>query len=697
MSFFAQSPSALAPATFSGGGKRGKAASIEILSLTPAGDIPNGKGMRSTTVMIVAPFRKQESFDVVPGAGAELVGPDLVFDLQEIDVADKEAKKGSMQRANRHPVEEKCVLTLGSVFELAQHKMAPVLPHRIYKVNLSAADLDDYKGVKVMRFAVEGAITHLRPYHQMSPSEQNWALLAQQAAGLVSTPLVHAVYTPETAARVKNMSEEQRKDWNKEKKKEMSHIFTPPTCAMKRNPLVFSRHHGVGPGEDYLANALIQRGKRANFLKEPALPMSTDDAWPRIKAGEGGAASTAIEFMKFSIEGEQFIPKKGATPPLPITDKHTIPMAYDYNKFRVDVLVSSSTLQGYGVVDDRHQFGVELRALVYATPSLYRCWLSGNDAEVVEPAPDVDVRLSVATSGTKLEKGKPADTTGVLPDIPVGVVNAGYPVSRDAAMELLSVLHTREPGRYATNMSTVGDMMDAQGIARLPENTLNTATGTRRIYNLLEAALNIETLPETDWTFFVIPNRAIKSVDPPVDGKPAVESLGYQYYRKQVEELGEEGASKSMGELFVALASGKLQALGKLTQEAQDAFYVNGLTFNFLMFAIRNNYIAQRGLTPLSCVNHVGIMNGLAHELYPDDLSDIAEMKRVHPWFYTYAFQRKQKRKSDGDDEPEEKKQACSSEPSEQDGSNVDPPPSDTKMDDPPTVTDDDLASLALP
>jgi len=246
--------------------------------------------------------------------------------------------------------------------------------------------------------------------------------------------------------------------------------------------------------------------------------------------------------------------------------------------------------------------------------------------------------LSVSTSGARLQPGALADTTGVLPDIPVGIVNAGYPVSQRHAIELLDALHDREPDRYDKDMSTLQDLMDKDNVQRLPPNPLWTATGTKLVHNLLESPLNASTLPEGTWTFFAIPRKGHKSYEPAVGDKEAVQSVGYQYYRQLHDTLGDKEAADRMGAVFSALAHDNLQAIGQLDKDALTAFHDKKETFTFLLFALRTEYVANRTLTPLSCTNHVAIMNRLARELYPEDLSDVAAgQKHSQAWFYTHA------------------------------------------------------------
>ena len=650
MSLFAQSASASMPVSASMGGKRGAVATLEVFTLSPNRAI--GNGVSSALAMVVAPFSKQQSFQVL-GAGAELKGNFLVFDLQEIDAQDKANKRGLKQRVNRNPCDQKFVMQLGSVISLTQHKMADLMAHHIYTVSVGSVDIDDYMGAKSIKITLDGAIKHVRSFEKMTPSEHSWLLTSFQAAGLVNEPLVHPTYTTRAAEMVSHMNDEQMKAFKKEKGHKAADIYTPPTCCMRNSALVFPRLHGIRRGEDYLANALVQCGVRSGYWKEPALELSTDDAWMRMMVREGATVAEKVDYMKFALGGEQYLPRKGANPKVPLADADTFRAVYEHVDVELVVLAGTSAIMGYGVMDPRHTMGRELRALIYHTPSLYRTYMSGStNYNTVQPSSESKISISVATSGEKPKPGQSVDTTGVVVDLAVGIVNAGYPVTSKDAVALMTSLAAREPERYAVDMSKFRNgLPDAEGMP-IPANPLNKALSGQTIINVLEYNHNVAELTDDDWAFFVIPNAGSKSSEKPDKSAPAgtpdIESLGFQYFRQQCEALGEEGAAAKMGKMFVAMLEDEVQELDK---QAMQAFYkaipkdVKG--FHFLLFAVSKAYIEERDLTPLSTTNHKTIIDRCAHELFPEDGSKTVHVPRV--WHYPYAYEAANKRKASSD------------------------------------------------
>lgn len=645
MSLFAQSASASWSVSANMGGKRSAVVTLEVFTLGP--NRPTSNGVSVAPAMIVAPFFKQQSFKVL-GAGAELMGNFLALDLQEVDPIDKANKRGLKQRANRTPCAQKCVLQLGSVISLSQHKMVDLMPHHIYSVSISAVDIDDYVGAKSLKFTLDGPIKHVRGFEKMSPSEHDWMLLSFQAAGLVNDPLVHPTYNDKATAMVSGMNDEQMKNFKKDKNHKAYEIYTPSTCAMRNSALVFPRLHGIRRGEDYFANALVQCGMRSGYWKEPALELSTDDAWPRMLLREGATTAEKVDFMKFALGGEQYVPRKGVKPKLPVSDAETFRAIYDHADVEVVVLAGTSAVMGYGVMDPRHTMGRELRALIYHTPSLYRTYMApATNYNTVQPSPESKISISVSSSGGKPKPGQSVDTTGVLVDLAVGIVNAGYPVTGKHAVELMKVLATREPERYAVDMSKFRNgLPDSEGMPIAP-NPLNKALTNQIIINLLEYNHNVAELKDDEWSFFVIPNGGAKSSEKPDKdapaGTPDIESLGFQYFRQQHQALGEQGVAQKMGDLFVNIANDDLDEVEKSARQAFHKSIPKDVgEFRFLLFAVSNNYIEERALTPLSTTNHKTIIDNYARELFPEDGSKLAH---VDAWYYPYSYEEDKKRK----------------------------------------------------
>lgn len=641
MSLFAQRPNASAPVAFNSGGKRNKQATIEVFTLTPSRPVGQSIGV---TAMIVAPFSKQNTF-AVHGSGAQRVGADLVLDLQEIDAADKASKRGKKEAAARRPCAQKCLLTLGSVLQIVQFQMPSLLAHHVYSINISAVDIDDYFGAKSFKYTLDGPPKHVRAYADMTPAEHDWLLLAIQAAGVVNEPLTHAVFNAATARRVECMNKEAMDAFKKEKNKQHE-VYTETTCCMRNSALVFPRINGIRAGEDYVYNAHAFRGHKTGSWAEPALPLTTDEAWPRMRTSDKDNSIVKVDYMKFSLGGEQNVPRRGFEDvPLPLgADEFRVVMVT--NELTVNVLVGYGGLMAYGVFDPRHLFGHEFRALVHATPTLVRSYISNGTEPLLEtPSATDKIAISVSSSGDKPKPGQRVDTTGVLLDLAVGIVNAGYRIDAASVLALFEVLAANEPQRYGVDMGELSraGWTDDEGKPIQP-NPLCTDPGQKRILNLLEYNHRIDALTDDTWAFFIIPNGGQKSMDVPAadapDGTPAPETIGFEYYRKANEQLGADAAAAKMGAIFVKIAADDIHELDKEARLAFQKSIPKGSSFQYLLFAVRKDYMEARGLNPLSTLNHKPILMARGRELYPEDLSELpAGAKRINAWYYPHSYE----------------------------------------------------------
>lgn len=510
-----------------------------------------------------------------------------------LDEKDREQKKGTNTAVMRIPDGEE-QLELGSVIEAQWGKdtqdedTTAVTPQCVYRLTVNEVRHDIYKDVSSTRYMLT-AFHRERHLWEMTAEEQEYLLAAFQLAPQVNGALTHLAFDglPLPAEQLKTRGAD---------------YFNAATRHMKQ------RQHLMPKQNCYDSPGSLVRAQRhlpTFFYKENALSTTLADSWPRVS--EKDNKKTYLEVLQFSVQGQQLRPR-GVPPSLPLSAAD-IRTAYNVDDVAVSVVGYGPIFDCFWLCDRRHLFNQGAgRVLIANTPAAFMCYLKNECAvSAARMGSKPLIELQMGATGKKDEITSSA-ATALLAH---GVVNAGYPIDKESAIKLMEVMHSREKMRYNTNMLAA----PVRNTFVPPKKKINAhplgdlALGENRwVFNVFESNINVAEADPNVYEFVVVSNVAEKCDAP--------QTSGTAYLRNALETLGEEGARKQLGEIFVQLAHEN--GVVATPADAVDVFRTNGsFKPDVMLFLVGRAFIADAQLDFCTTQNHERALERVFARLYP--------------------------------------------------------------------------------
>jgi len=552
---------------------------------------------------------------VVAISGVEIQqnGRVAMVPLMQMDAEDGAAKRAKREEAERKKREEGAdskvvvesvkrnrvgtlAIEAGMVFELKMYlKNFPkfLQTGTIYKVTVSEVLSSDY-GVSISPASVE----ELEPLIKMPINAQRRIMAMLFQAPQFNCAIAQPVYTGNSVT-------------SKELKNLRAGAFTPESRHMKNLTLMLPL---VQHKETLVPIMRWVRGKPAVFISEPALSLLNDEQWPHMVKENGATVPRAC--VRFRIDLVQKALRDSARPAQPTTPEEQTAV-FVSKEIGCNISLYELGISAAGVLDDRHWFNHgAMRYLMAATPMLVPVYANRGDhiSQVMANSPSFQVDF--ANSAYNVTK----TNAGAIAFPFEGAVNAGYPIDRESAVALIEWLASKDSMRYhKLSMAMVPQLYRTLTVLdtdkHVPLHWMQNANNGL-VVNLLECYTGLPDMPDELWQIVIVPNMAPKC--------EVVRSLGWECINKLAEEHGIDGAGKILGQAFVQLAR-----TGKIT----DAPAIVVSTFNpetprnfdFLLLAVSRQAVAESGVSLLRSRNHSDILNAVAAEIYPTDMSDMDE------------------------------------------------------------------------
>jgi len=597
-------------------GRRGQATmKVLVIGEDQPGRAINGAPSQYHSARVLVPDMPGVNDTVVPMSEVSLAegGRVALFPLVDKDSADaaiKSAKRKEYEEANpgksapAERVQRNRVGTVaveaGSVFELEMfNKNFPdlLITNCLYTVSVAEMTGGGDYGVRI----APAAVTKIGLLVERPVNEQRRIMAMLMHAPQLNPPLVQPVYTGKLLT-------------NEELAKLRAAACTPETRYMKSRALFLPL---VQYNNTATAVSRWGRGRNGVFISEPALSLLNDDQWPGIKETNG--VKKALGAIRFRVDVVQYTLRDPARPVrITASDEHAA--VFVRKNIGCNVSMYEKAVVSLGVVDDRHWFNHgALRYLAVATPMLLPVYvLKGTHETQATDPPAFQLDFSVSTLGvTKTNAGALAFTFD-------GVVNAGYPVDKASALALLGALAAKEPMRYKKSMVLVPAARRKLTVLAsdqpLPDHWMQF-NETTLVCNLLEGFNDANEMDEAQWQFVVIPNMAPKC--------EVTRSLGWDCLNKlAAAHGGVDGAGRILGPAFVSLATNGYMRDADTPSEVINAFRPEvQRPFDFLLMGVSRAAIAESGVSLLCSRNHVAIMDAVAAEMYPTDLSDLSDIR----------------------------------------------------------------------
>lgn len=543
--------------------------------------------------------------------GATLVdgGRTIRFDCATIDKDDQAAKKGLMQRARRFAAGH-YDLTLGSWLKVSiapNVQCAPIVVGKYYRVDVTEVLTDKFKTVESYTAKLAGgALLHDR---FEATTEDEDMLLAAAYHG--ATQLMPLYRTLVLGGNLPIMPE--KKEFQALTKDPL--VFTEDTREFKVRDNLMPYFPNISAFPD-VVRARQQRGMPAVLVSDPGVTLTDAKNWPNKKITTEGKEEQHYDVCYTLTVAHKIPTEEVARMPLPLTREQMNGSAYAKREMVITASrMRKAAVGGFYVYDlARWPDMAALPYYIVGCPAVVRMFTGTQNTRLRPAESNALVQMDFVSSGGKEEVSKLGDTSATLSFPAEGIMNTGYPISQDAAMEILTALGDRPnmKRRYNKKMSTANVRKQPDGTTPLEANPLSQQNHPN-VLNLLESFEDVTEMSDAEWWFLVVPNTQSKSEKP--------ETIGYKLLRKHM-AASETEALRVFGQLFLDLVKTGVSALPELG----DAFRVPGARpFDFLLWAVRRSYATERAFSPLSTTNHIAAMRRAFARVYPADLSDMPD------------------------------------------------------------------------
>lgn len=182
----------------------------------------------------------------------------------------------------------------------------------------------------------------------------------------------------------------------------------------------------------------------------------------------------------------------------------------------VSVRLGSHSLLEFGIQEPR-TMGLILPSLLAATPGLVMCYPT-NTLEVVQntinPAAEMLPQYRLSGCVTAVDRNKDGsapkhDVPALDIDLAVGVVNAGYPITHEAAIKMYQWANKTFERSALGKVSATGDMTHSS-YSTNAKFYCNTTNLKSHVINCWETRVNYASEGRGEWRAFVVPNFAQK-------------------------------------------------------------------------------------------------------------------------------------------------------------------------------------------
>lgn len=182
----------------------------------------------------------------------------------------------------------------------------------------------------------------------------------------------------------------------------------------------------------------------------------------------------------------------------------------------VSVRLGSHSLLEFGIQEPR-TMGLVLPSLLAATPGLVMCYPT-NTLEVVHgtnnPAAEMLPQYRLSGCVTAVDRNKDGtmpkhDVPAIDIDLAVGVINAGYPITHEAAIKMYQWANKTFERSALGKVSATGDMTHSS-YSTNAKFYCNTTHLKSHVINCWETRVNYANEGKGEWRAFVVPNFAQK-------------------------------------------------------------------------------------------------------------------------------------------------------------------------------------------
>lgn len=454
-----------------------------------------------------------------------------------------------------------------------------------------------------------------------------------------------------------------------------ANAFTPETRYIKNSQFIVPLFKGTKVISERLA------GQSEPVVRYYSNAAFDDSCLPYIKVDTSGQTPKYdyLNRLTFNIAVSQLLLKKEEN--IPANAKTVLDM-YNARDYTLKCTAWLNALRSIGLMDVR-----QMRAGMAGAALLeHMCGIMISYAKPGSALPSSAKQgkstqtLEMSTTGAPTEIFTSRSSSSTM-DIPVSVCDAGYEISKPAALRILAELEVKrrrkegipdvpegdepEPAFYDSDMSRIKptDRRDEKDEV-LPNNFLNDKGSM--IINLNECTDNLNVKLDAKWTIIAIANAGAKRSDIGPDGTECNHSAGLHYYlelratseklhadptlatpaqmavmRAEMGEGDEEAplfpkpnsyANAEMGriltELMVSNVSTAVDAAVKrafpLPKDTVRAGEV--MQCDVLMFAINTEYLRARGLNTTTAQNAYPIIAARLSQVFPEDLEYLEDV-----------------------------------------------------------------------